>query len=867
MGQRSIKNQGVPQILLIIIPRLAAFNKELFVKKYLNSTISHLLSTLRGREKDKNMAYTTLGLIAAAIGDYIKNYIPRIMDVIKVALPGRDAPTKKRVYVDPSVFACITLLGSAVKDLVVKDLEELLEIMFATGLSPSLTICLQELSQNVPVLRSEISKGLLNMLSLVLRNKPFLHPGLPRNLEQQMSNMNLIMEPQDTASKVLALKTLSTFNFEGKHSMLSFVRRCADHFLQSDQQEVRLQAVKTAAKLLSDAVIRTQASPSRTLTILTAEVVGKLLVVSATDPDYEVRYWVLESLNETFDSHLAQIENLSFLFIAMNDERLEIRELAICTIGRLSTVNPAYIMPGLRKTLIQFLTELEHSGMSRNKEQAARMLDNLILHAPQLVKPYMETILNVVVPKLKESDSNPGVVINILKSIGDLAELSDNDSELDKWLPEILPVLLELLSDASATEKRSVALWTFGQLISVTGHVVSPYNEYPNLMDVLLNFLKTEQQAKDRRETIRVLGLLGALDPYKHKVTRGLIDCQPDSSLLPVADTKAEESNFEMTSSEMLVNMSSTLLDEYYPAIVISTLMRILRDPTLQQHHTSVVEAVTCIFRSLGIKCVPYISRVMPSLLYVARSTDNNNFREFLFTQLAKLISIVKQHIRNYLDKIFDLIKEFWTPNSPLQLKIILLVEDIAVALGSEFKVFLPQLMPQILRVLTHDTSKDRMVTQYLLQALQKFENNLDDYMHLVVPSIVKLFDATEYPIEVAKVAMETIDYLSDSLNYSDLISRIIHPIVRSLDTCPALRPTAMDTLCALVIQLEKKYVDFIPLVHKVMIKHRIQSPNYDALVSKLQGTSSTTSLDEFSQSTPRRPRNNNQEVKILIYI
>lgn len=863
MAQRMLKTQGVPQILLIIIPRLAAFNKELFLKKYLSATMQYLISSLinsRSREKDRNMAFTTLGLMAAAIENDIKHYIPRIMDVIKQALPVRDSQSKKRMWIDPSIFACITLLGSAVKDLVVSDIKELLDAMFATGLSPSLTICLKELSKNLPSLREEISEGLLNMLSLVLRNKPFLHPGVPRCLEQQMSNMSIVIEPQDTASIVLALRTLGTFHFEGQHSLLTFVRRCAEHFIQSDQQEVRLEAVKTSAKLLSDATIRTMKTPSRTLTMLTAEVVGKLLVVSVTDPDYEVRYWVLESLHNIFDSHLAQIENLSFLFIAMNDEHLEIRELAICTVGRLSTVNPAYVMPGLRKTLIQFLTELEHSGMSRNKEHAARMLDNLILHAPRLIRPYMETILNVLVPKLKESDSNPGVVISVLKAVGDLADVNGDNTGLKKCLPELLTILLELLSDASATDKRSIALWVFGQLVSATGHVVTPYTEYPNLMDVLLNFLKTEQQPKDRRETIRVLGLLGALDPYKHKMTRRLIDGQPDSSLVPVTDSKAEENNFDMTTSEMLVNMSSPVLDEYYPAIVVSTLMRILRDPTLQQHHTSVVQAVTFIFQSLGIKCVPYISRVTPSLLYVARATESNDFRKFLFTQLAKLIAIVKQHIRNYLDKIFDLIKEFWTPNSPLQPTLILLVEHIAIALGSEFKVYLPQLMPQILRVLAHDTSKDRFVTEKLLFALQKFEDNLDDYMHLVVPSIVKLFDASDCPMSVAKVAMETVDYLSDSLNYSELISRIIHPLVRSLESCPTLRPTAMDTLCALIVQLGRKYNDFIPLVQKVLVKHRIQHQNYELLLSKLQ-SNPTLGVDDFLQSTRRKPRNNNQEV------
>lgn len=67
-------------------------------------------------------------------------------------------------------------------------------------------------------------------------------------------------------------------------------------------------------------------------------------------------------------------------------------------------------------------------------------------------------------------------------------------------------------------------------------------------------------------------------------------------------------------------------------------------------------QAVTFIFKSLGIKCVPYIAQVMPSLLHVVRVAEAN-FREFLFQQLACLIAIVKQHIRPYLDDIFDLIK------------------------------------------------------------------------------------------------------------------------------------------------------------------------------------------------------------------
>ena len=46
--------------------------------------------------------------------------------------------------------------------------------------------------------------------------------------------------------------------------------------------------------------------------------------------------------------------------------------------------------------------------------------------------------------------------------------------------------------------------------------MIEPYHKYPNLLDILFNFLKTEHATDVRREVVRVLGLLGALDPYKH---------------------------------------------------------------------------------------------------------------------------------------------------------------------------------------------------------------------------------------------------------------------------------------------------------------------------------------------------------------
>ena len=55
--------------------------------------------------------------------------------------------------------------------------------------------------------------------------------------------------------------------------------------------------------------------------------------------------------------------------------------------------------------------------------------------------------------------------------------------------------------------------------------------------------------------------------------------------------------------------------------------------------------------------------------------------------------------------------QDYWTINSPMQNTIILLLEQIVSALGTEFKIYLPQIVPQVLKVFMHDNSPQRSIT------------------------------------------------------------------------------------------------------------------------------------------------------------
>lgn len=465
LEQRTVKSSYVQQSLFSILPRLVSFNCDVFVRDHLNNTINYLLNTLRGKEKDRNQAFVTLGYIAVAVKDEIEPYLPSTFEIIKATLPSKDVHIKKKSTPDPSVFLCITLFGHAVKNeaLIIDYIKDLLEPMKSTGVSQALVVSFRELAEQVPRLRNIISDGLLNMLSQVLMSKPLSQLGTPKhNITAQFASLTATDTQLDTATIVLALKTLGTFNF-GVFDLLEFVQRCADYFLQHDQQEIRIEAVETCSRLLKITIHQDESDQS-TIDMVN-HCLNQLLNVGITDLDPNVRLRVLKSLDETFDNQLAQPGSLSALLMTLNDEVFEIRELAIQIIGRLSAKNPAFVMPSLRKTLVQLLTEIQHSGMSRNKEQSARMLDHLIVSTPRLISAYMKPILTKLVPKLKEPESNPGVILNVLRAIGDLAEVNGGSNEMERWADELLAILLEMLGDAGSPEKRGVALWTFGQLI------------------------------------------------------------------------------------------------------------------------------------------------------------------------------------------------------------------------------------------------------------------------------------------------------------------------------------------------------------------------------------------------------------------
>ena len=492
--------------------------------------------------------------------------------------------------------------------------------MFSAGLSPTLIEALTELCIHIPALLPLVQDRLLSVISAVLTataktqttladsqpvssrrttvvpgsNPATSTPGGSSHLYRapltfssasKTDNKSSLLTgfglglsqsnevPPDPALVPLALRTLGSFNFDSKN-LLPFARECVLPFLDGDNPAFR----QAAALTLTQLILRPNAGGSKdhplhlragnvSLTTMMYDVLERLLTVGITDSDASVRRAVLEALDQRFDPFLAQTGNLQSLFVALNDEVFAVREVAISTIGRLALRNPAYVMPSLRKTLIQLLTELQYGGEARNREESSKLLGHLIDSSQRLMRPYVAPIVKVLAGRL--SDPDPNVASCVLETVGKVAIIASGTREIEPYLDLLIPLIISTLQSKNniSQSKREVALRTMGHIIGSTGYVITPYLVYPSLLPTVLNVLRagapisshvssqnkllrdtsvtfdpaaTSGSASGvdlhppavvsamssssgwavRREVIRVLGVIGALDPFRQKMNQ-----------------------------------------------------------------------------------------------------------------------------------------------------------------------------------------------------------------------------------------------------------------------------------------------------------------------------------------------------------
>ncbi|KAF5809368.1 putative non-specific serine/threonine protein kinase [Helianthus annuus] len=857
------RNPLVRLSITSLLPRIAHFLRDRFVTNYLTICMNHILAVLK-IPTERASGFIALGEMAGALDGELVHYLPTITSHLREAI----APRRGRPSLE--ALACVGNIAKAMGPAMETHVSSLLDAMFSAGLSSVLVESLEQITISIPSLRPTIQDRLLESISVVLSKPHNAHTrtsGTPSRVNTA-NNMQQVSELSGSALEQLALQTLARFNFMG-HDLLEFARESVIAYLEDDDGTTRKDAALCCCKLVVNSFSVTQFSPSRSSLAggkrrrLIEEIVEKLLIAAVADADVSVRNSIFSSLhgNEGFDDFLAQADSLTAIFAALNDEDLQVREYAISVAGRLSEKNPAYVFPALRRHLIQLLTYLGQSADSKCREESAKLLGCLIRSCERLILPYIAPIHKALLSKLCEGtagvNANNDIISGVLVTVGDLARVGG--FAMREYIPELMPRIVEALLDGAAATKREVAVATLGQVVQSTGYVITPYNEYPLLLGLLLKLLNGELAWSTRREVLKVLGIMGALDPHVHKRNQQSLPGPLGDGTRAASDAGPHIQSSDELPMDLWPSFATS--EDYFSTVAINSLIRILRDPSLSSYHQKVVGSLMFIFKSMGLGCVPYLPKVLPDFFHTIRTCEDG-LKEFITWKLGTLVSIVRQHIRKYLPELLSLISELWSsfslpaPNRPIHgLPILHLVEQLCLALNDEFRRYLPIILPSCIQVLSEaERCNDYTYVRDILRTLEVFGGTLDEHMHLLLPALIRLFKV-DASVDIRRAAIKTLIRLIPRVQVTGHISTLVHHLKLVLDgKNDELRKDAVDALCCLAHALGEDFTIFIPSIHKLLLKHRLRHKDFEEIEGRLQRRGPLIQGNMAAQKSIRQP-------------
>ncbi|KAH9655479.1 serine/threonine-protein kinase TOR [Citrus sinensis] len=645
----------------------------------------------------------------------------------------REAIAPRRGKPSLEALACVGNIARAMGPVMEPHVRGLLDIMFSAGLSTTLVDALEQITVSIPSLLPTIQDRLLDCISFVL-SKSHYSQARPAATAIRGNVMNIPQQVSDlngSALVQLALQTLARFNFKG-HDLLEFARDSVVLYLDDEDKATRKDAALCCCKLVANSFSG----------------------VSFTQ-------FGASRSNRTGGKRRRLIEELveKLLIAAVADADVTVRH---------SIFSSLYGNRGFDDFLAQADCLSAIFAALNDEALVARLLEGTGVNA------------------------NNGIISGVLVTVGDLARVGGFG--MRQYISELMPLIVEALLDGAAVTKREVAVSTLGQVVQSTGYVITPYNEYPQLLGLLLKMLNGELVWSTRREVLKVLGIMGALDPHAHKRNQQLSGSHGE-----VTRAASDSGQHIQPMDEFPMDLwpSFATSEDYYSTVAINSLMRILRDPSLASYHQKVVGSLMFIFK------------VLPDLFHTVRTCDDY-LKDYITWKLGTLVSIVRQVLH--------------------------LVEQLCLALNDEFRTHLPVILPCCIQVLSDaERCNDYTYVLDILHTLEVFGGTLDEHMHLLLPALIRLFKV-DAPVDIRRAAIKTLTRLIPRVQVTGHISSLVHHLKLVLDgKNDELRKDAVDALCCLAHALGEDFTIFIPSIHKLLLKHRLRHKEFEEIEGRLR--------------------------------
>ncbi|KAJ2761157.1 phosphatidylinositol kinase- protein kinase tor1, partial [Coemansia nantahalensis] len=494
----------------------------------LSRSCNYLITLARSSDPERPTAFVALGNIAQSCSTEFRPFLDPVARAIRDMLAQRaktrtGAGAATGADADDAVtggaLQAIAMLAAAMGPALTRHMRDILDLMFTTGLNQALCDALQALVREVSQLQPAVQGRLLDTVSVILVDIPF-RPAQQSldDLERRMGSTSMhyaatagggggsgsggaalangvghalpaaAAEPASLVVRAaksipvtaetlaLALRTLREFDFS-EENLSEFLRNDVLDYLMHSSAAVRSEAIHTVTHIvLSDPLYRSMAGAG---VEVASEVVQRLVSAAVVDVDRDVRLMAVQMLERAtaLDFHMGKAQNIQDLFLLINDEVFEVRLTVLAVIGRLANMNPAHVMPSLRRMVVQLLTELEYARSNREREECIQLLMVLVRAAENWVRPYVGDIFTTILPRIDDAPAQ--LASKLLETVAALARVGGSD--LVPYYDELLASIVRALSDGASAPKRLAALRALSSCASFCAMVIDPYTEYPQL--------------------------------------------------------------------------------------------------------------------------------------------------------------------------------------------------------------------------------------------------------------------------------------------------------------------------------------------------------------------------------------------------
>lgn len=744
------------KVLLNTMTPLAKYDRAQFKETTvpcLMKLCHSVFTSTEGSYDERPLLFLTLGRLLLVMPEMVAASLERLMAHIEVSLVKR--PNRDRCL---EAVSCFAMLSEAEPNVVRPFLRRILGPLFAGNITEGFAKDVAKLCAVFPELRSTCLSKMLEATKLQLQATR-LRPGQATG---------------DGAPRFILehLNALRSLDFTG-YSTLKFLCDAVIRFVSDPHEDVRRSAIDLCLKLVLSGCSQSPCERTDTGVVihhgrehmrLINAVMKKLVNAAVADSVSDIRLHTLGRLTAEYDYTLALQDIVRSLFPALYDKHQN-RIVAVRLLGRISRRNRACIYPMLRRVMVQCVADIQHFRLPKKQEQATWVLSTVVESAPDMVRPYVSSLLHDCVCRLKGSSQPVSVQTALLSCVGKLARYAEGADVAE--VAAIRPTVIGHILDSSNILKKQEAIRALGDIIRTTKDV-DVYEEHPELLNVLLSALHGgfKETWPVRLDVLKLMGIIGAVDPARVKeITRRLRDNGAGANgvdgVHPGGANRSEDA--------IAVN-------------VVRNVLNILQLPSLTEDQcicgVEVIANTLSLRESIGNCLVPYYSEIINVVL--RHTCQQPKIRECLLGLLTRIVNMYGQHLRQHLDGLLATVTSFLpSADRSVLVEVLRLMVEIRHSLCEEFRPHLSNLLPPIVDTVQADPSRaGKPIFAFFIE----MGSLMDSYLHSVLPCICDIACNSSYSLACRTSAVDAIRHFAKRLpRLAFHASRTIHCLCRIL--------------------------------------------------------------------------------------